>query len=116
MQAQALLSNNPNDDGALHTLGLAKYGSGEAQEALDLIVQANKLCPTNPVYCLSLGRILAREKMYNQATLAYLAAQELDPANPIVLTELAESLLALGKNDEAKTVMEASMQLVQGVR
>jgi Flp pilus assembly protein TadD len=66
--ALAALEANPADDKALHTLGLARYAAGQAQEALDLISKASESNPSNADYCISLGRILTREKMFNPRT------------------------------------------------
>jgi len=105
------LECDPPDPSRLHALGLEAGVAGKPEDALELLSRAADLCPDNAVYCLSIGRLLAAETMFNQAALAYLRAQELAPNDVTILTELAIVLRQLHKHEEAKAVTAHASEL-----
>jgi Flp pilus assembly protein TadD len=99
----------------LHSQGIEAATAGDVGKALDLLSQAADADPQNPLYYVSLGRLLASVAMFNQAALAYLRAQELAPREPTILAELADSLQHLNRNQEAMAAraMAATLQQLQ---
>jgi Flp pilus assembly protein TadD len=95
-----------------HARGLAEAATGHAEAALELLSKAAESNPQNPAYFISIGRLLAAETMFNQAALAYLRAQELAPQDPTILTELANVLEHLTKDEDVLTMLHRIAELL----
>lgn len=91
--------------------GAALWGLGRAEEAVESYKQAAELDPKNAAYPWVLSA-LYHDKLqdYQKAAEYAQKAVDADPKNPGTITNLAESLLAVGKYQEAKTEAIAALQ------
>jgi Tfp pilus assembly protein PilF len=104
-RTRAALESQPGNPQTLHELGLEARRLGSAEKALELFSRASDIDSENPLYYVSMARLLAGETMFNQAALAYLHAQQLAPQDASILRELIDVLKQLGRNDEAELVL-----------
>jgi Flp pilus assembly protein TadD len=95
-----------------HARGLAAAATGHAETALELLSKAAECNPQKAEYFISIGRLLAAETMFNQAALAYLHAQDLAPHDPTILSELADVLAHLNKDEEVLTMLHRIAELL----
>lgn len=109
-----ILELDPNNPHALNAWGYTLADRNlRLQEALDLITRANELAPGNPFILDSLGWIHYRLGNLEQA-LDYLEqALELMP-DPEVYAHLGEVLLAMGREAEARRMVQRGLEQKPG--
>jgi len=112
---RAVIGSETSDAPALHALGLEVEAAGRPADALDLFSRAVELSPDSKMFVLSAAKVLMAEGMFQQAALAYLQAQEIDPKDPSILVELATALRRGNREDEARAVVSRAEQLARDV-
>ena len=76
-----ILKASPQNEDALHLLGVLVFQLGQYNTASDLIVQAIKLNPRQSCFFDSLGTVLKAQQDTEKAMHAYSRALETDPNN-----------------------------------
>jgi len=112
---RAATEHQPIDVEALHVLGLEASAAGRPGDALELISRAVEISPQNKTFILSAAKVLMSEGMFQQAALAYLRAQEIDPKDPGILVGLASALARSNKDEEARAVLARADELGRAV-
>lgn len=98
---------SPEDRGiALHTLSMTLGWTGKNHEALRISQQAVELIPSEGRVHTQLGRLQEKLGDRESALKAYQFAAELDAENPLVLFRLGSLLLDLGRQQEARIILE----------
>lgn len=100
--------------GAYASLGRLLVESGRSQEAMQLLAEAEKLEPTNPIFHLDLaelyGQLASRHPDLAERARS-LALSELDrvaamkPTDGAILMRLADRNSAIGRSDEAEKIL-----------
>ncbi|MBX9849064.1 MAG: tetratricopeptide repeat protein [Rhodocyclaceae bacterium] len=112
---QALLQSHPGHPDLLHLLGVIAYQERRLDEAQTLIEQAITAHPKEAQYYSNLGNVLHDKQRFSDAVKAYVRAVGIDQQrgvdNPVVLCNLGNSLMSLGRFEEATAVMEKAYQL-----
>ena len=110
-QFVAVLEKNPNAVVAENNLAWVLLQQGKATEALTRARHAASLAPNAAAVLDTLGVVLLQSGKGDEAvdTLrrARTAAAEGDPSIPF---HLAQALVAVGKKDEARTILQAILQ------
>jgi tetratricopeptide (TPR) repeat protein len=96
-----VLAIDPDHADSLHLLGLARAGSGRAEEAIGLITRAVALRPDFALAHYNLGNALRRAGRAEAATEAYRRAIRLHPGWGKALVNLGVTLRELGRAEEA---------------
>jgi len=105
---RALLHNSSNGD-AFRGIGNALYALERYDEAFNAFQQAADHNPTPNAYA-GLANVSAKLKQYSEAVAAYEKAIELDPTVTFNYDDLIQSLLALGREEEAEQVRARAKQ------
>ncbi len=112
---QSLLQGHPGHPDLLHLLGVIAYQEHRLDEAQALIEQAITAHPNEAQYYSNLGNVLHDKQRFSDAVKAYVRAvaieQQRGVDNPVVLCNLGNSLMTLGRFDEATAVIEKAYQL-----
>ena len=98
---------------ALRALELAREG-GDLEQAGEILRRALELFGDRAAIQLEAGEYWMRRNDSRQAQAALLKAQALDPANPLVLLELARASAALEEYDTAVVSLRQLVQLEPG--
>lgn len=112
---QTLLQSHLGHPDLLHLLGVIAYQERRLDEAQTLIEQAITVHPNEAQYYSNLGNVLHDKQRFSDAVKAYVRAVGIDQQrgveNPVVLCNLGNSLMPLGRFEEATAVMEKAYQL-----
>jgi TIR domain/Tetratricopeptide repeat len=100
---QHALLKKPFDGDIFRGIGNVFYAQERYNEALNAFQQATNYSPTSNTYA-GLANVLARLQRYSEAIVAYEKAIELDPTITFEYHNIIESLLALGRKEEAEQV------------
>ena len=93
---------HPRDLGeVLPIYGMALYQTGSKQAAIERLVQATRVAPTNPHGFTNLGWVYLQEGRYELAADALSAALAIDPGSAHAAELLATCQVRLGRLDEA---------------
>jgi len=106
-----VLAEAPDQADALHFLGLAEYRKGRTEEATKLISEAITIDGTNPLYPVSLGKILFAGGRLEDAEKAFRRAVWLTPKAADLHFQLAETMRPRGMNAEAETAYRRALAL-----
>jgi Flp pilus assembly protein TadD len=96
-----VLTAEPNNDAALHMLGVLAHQTGRHRLAIELIGQAIQRSSTNPAYYSDFGNALAGEGRLDEAVSAYRQAIKLKPDFATAHSNLGVAFERLGKFGEA---------------
>ncbi len=100
---QEMLRQSPRNVWGLTELANLELAFGDLRRAEELYLRLLAVRPRRGTWTnLGLTRFLLGR--YGEATAAYRKALELDPGNPIVLLNLADAELALGRRQEAEAL------------
>lgn len=103
---ETLASRNPDDPGLRVRLSILHREAGQLDQALAAAQAANKLDPESPETFGLLGSLYFERADYHRAIDACRRAIQLDPHDQAAYVTLADSLLFLGRNEEAQTTVE----------
>ncbi len=106
---------NPGLVDAYVWLGRLQYCSGRHAQAQATMLKALSLDPMSMIHHTSVGDAYYYARDYERSVVYYRRAVELDPRFDGAHTDLARSLEALGRFDEARTEYEAGRRLAGGV-
>lgn len=84
-----------------HLDAMLQYSRRHFAEAVDLCEKELRINPTSFKALLTLGKSLYEIGEHSRATIAFHAAEQIEPGTPEVATELARCMVMLGKNDDA---------------
>lgn len=104
------LLRNPSDGEAFLGMGNALYVLGRYDEALNAFQQAVDY-DSMPTAYAGLANAFAKLKRYSEAIAAYEKAIELDSTVTFNYDDLIQSLLALGRSEEAEQVRATAKQI-----
>ncbi|MCE5240035.1 tetratricopeptide repeat protein [bacterium] len=102
---RAAIELQPTDADALVNLGMVLLRMGQPQEARDALERGLQVRPGDPKAHLMLGMIALQAHDYPTALEHLQTAVAADPQNPAARAELARALRALGRDDEAQSVL-----------
>ena len=103
---ETLASRNPDDPGLRVRLSILHREAGQLDQALAAAQAANKLDPESPETFGLLGSLYFEQADYHRAIDACRRALQLSPYDQSAYVTLADSLLFLGRNEEAQTTVE----------
>ena len=106
---------NPGFPGAYTHLGRLYYCSERHREAQEAMLKALSLDPLSMIIHLAVGDAYYYAREYERSLVYYRKAVELDPRFDGAHTDLARSLEALGRFDEARREYEEGRRLSGGV-
>lgn len=98
----------------LYAQAYARFNTGKLGEAASLFQALTILAPTAKDHWLGLGLCLRLSDALSSAHLAFLTAQEIDPACPAVIYHLAELALARQDTTEAERLIKHFADLPEG--
>ncbi len=108
---EKVLQVNPQQQDALHLLGVTRFQRGRLDEAEALVRRALAINPQASAYHNSLGRILLRSGQRDAGLAALREALRLSPQNPEAFFNLAEAELSANNPDEAARLFEQCLVL-----
>ena len=103
---ETLASRNPDDPDLRVRLSNLHRETGELDQAIAAAEAANKLDPESPETFGLLGSLYFEQADYHRAIDACRRALQLNPYDQSAYVTLADSLLFLGRNEEAQTTVE----------
>ncbi|AVO37296.1 tetratricopeptide repeat-containing sulfotransferase family protein [Pukyongiella litopenaei] len=106
---QRLVTDLPRDDGAWLLLAVASEATGDLPAAETAVGQALALAPRNRAALLRRAALRNRMGLSRGALDDYMAAADLDPADPGVALELAALLMYLTRDDDAIAVLNRAI-------
>ena len=106
-----ILRDHPENDEALHLLGLLAHQAGNSAAAVELIGAAVRLQPTRAGYLCNLARICAHLGRSDEAVAHLRQAVQVKPDWAPAHYELALALRARGQLDEAASGFRRALQL-----
>lgn len=98
---EAALAMSPEDAALYAQLAALKKSSGNLASAATAARRALDLLPSDAEGWSQLGTILARQRLFYEATKAFQRAVQLDSQDVVSLENEAQSLAALGRDEEA---------------
>ena len=104
---RASLSRRPDDVETLKWLAASLYELGDQSSAIDALRRATQLQNDDPRAWRTLALLSKDQGEHEEAWICYQRSLLLDPAQPQVRFELAETLVALGRYEEAEAQLEA---------
>ncbi len=107
---RAILSQTPQDHGALHLLGIIAYQQGNLPQAIARIEQAAAACSDKPEYHSDLGELHRLHGNPAEAVSHCRKALALRPAYPDAHNNLGLALQALGGHDEAEQAFRTAIK------
>ena len=106
-----ILKASPQNEDALHLLGVLVFQLGQYNTASDLILQAIKLNPRQSCFFDSLGTVLKAQQDTEKAMQAYSRALETDPNNFKAYNNLGVLLHEIGKGQESIQVLRKAIEI-----
>ncbi|MFO7716073.1 tetratricopeptide repeat protein [Desulfosarcina sp.] len=88
-RCQSILATDPGNADALHLLSILHSQTGRKKTAINLILQAIRICPNNPIFFNNLGSLLKSDSKFDKAKHCYQKALILNPNYPEALYNLA---------------------------
>jgi protein O-GlcNAc transferase len=101
MLYEKILLAEPNHSDALHMSGLICHQQGNSQNAVNLINQAIRTRPSEPIYFSNLGKVLQSQGRLLDAIASYRQVLVLKPNFADAYNTLGTALKAAGRMDEA---------------
>lgn len=92
--------------GAYHVLALARWSQGDKTTALTLLTKAAEISDGDPRVCSDLGVLRYAHHDWAGALEAFAECLRIDPADSTALQGYAESLLQMGRYEEARQAAE----------
>lgn len=108
---ETILADHPDHVGIISNIGVIAWEQGDLQGALDYLMRAVNLDPSNPVRLRSLGTILLHTKSYDCADEAFRRAIEYDPRDPLSRHGLGVALRHRERWDEAAAALHEAIAL-----
>lgn len=109
-----VLGLEPDNQDALHFLGLIAHQRGDAARAADLIGRAIQIDEARPTFHYNLGAVRAALKDYGSAAVSYSRALELEPDHFDAASSLGTVLGQAGKPARALQALETALGLNPG--
>ena len=106
-----VLARDPDNVQALLLLADGSAASGRASENLDYLKRAMALAPENLDIRVAYAEQLTRQNNFDDAALALEAVLAIDPEHELALTDLAVTMQALGRLQEARKYYEKALAL-----
>ena len=106
-----ILKANPQNEDALHFLGILVFQLGQYDAASDLIYQAIKLNPEQSIFFDSLGTVLKAQQNTEKAMEAYCRALEINPNNFKAYNNIGILLQEIGKYQESIKVLHKAIEI-----
>ncbi len=106
-----ILSLEPNNEDALHLLGVIAYQNEKYERACELIIKAIKINPNKCKFHNNLGNVLQSLGNLEEAIAAYANALILQPEYPEAYNNLGNALFNLGKLEDAIAAYEEALTL-----
>ncbi|MGE5294607.1 MAG: tetratricopeptide repeat protein, partial [Solirubrobacterales bacterium] len=110
-QARKALELNPKNADALHHLGLAQFGRGQYDEAIQSLSEAARLKPTEAEMYIQLGVVLLAKGRLNEAVTQLLKSQELAPDSGEAHFNLGVAMFRMGNRPEAIKQWQRAVEL-----
>jgi tetratricopeptide (TPR) repeat protein len=110
--SQLLLQELRQDPGNVQALLLHSdllVESGQTQEALMKLHRILELEPANVQAHVRAGAIAMEDERWEEAFIAWGLVRRLDPSHPIASFYLAKTLLAMGRNEAARPLLQESL-------
>ena len=107
---KAALRLQPMNGGVLANLSDLYFAQGRIQEALATNAEAIKADPSNPQHYVVFGVKLNVIKQFDRAAVCFRNALILSPGDPRIEIDLARTLLAAGRTDDATLVCDEAWQ------
>ncbi len=111
-----ILRREPDNVGALVSLGVLYGQAGELEESLELLGRAVELAPENAAAQNNYGNILFLSGKFAEAQVAYQVASEIDRKDPYILVNLARVCLRSGEKKLASEAFARAVDLDPGVK
>lgn len=105
-----LLSEQPDDAGVLHLLGILRGQRGDLADALRLLSRSSELDPDNAPCQLMLGEIHLSERRFDEAARAYEQARVLNPNLAAAHAGLGHVALLRGDVDAAESHFKVALR------
>ncbi len=106
-----ILRVKPQQQEALHFLGMLAHQTGNSEAALDLMLAAIKIDPGYVAAINNLGNVLMHVGLFERAEFAFRRAIELDPNFVDGYSNLAAACNMAGKSEEALAMCLRAVQL-----
>lgn len=103
------LLGKPSDGDLFRSMGNVLYALKRYNEALNVFQQATDHSPTPGAYA-GLANVFAKLRRYSEAVAAYEKAMELDPTVTFDYDNIVESLLVLGRKEDAEQIRMRARQ------
>lgn len=110
----AILNAQPDDDAALHYLGILEHQCGRSEEGLDLLARALDLVPPQAERLNDLGNVLSQLERLDDAVAAFSAATELSPEDPNLSNNLGAVLARFDRLPEAEAAFRRALTIDAG--
>ena len=108
---EQVLAAEPRHAEALHLLGYLWFQKGDGARALDLIGRAIALQPANPGYRYNRALILKETGRLEDAAADFREVARLQPSDADAWSDLGETLLSLGRPDDALAAWDRALAL-----
>ena len=94
---QYMLDIDPQNADALHLLGVSSYQLGQYEIAVNLIAQAIRIDPTNPLFFTNLGKVFWKQKKLEKSIQAHQKAIQIQFDHAEAHVNLATTFLLQGQ-------------------
>ena len=108
---QSLLDGGANDPAVFVELGYAYKDAGQSEAAAEVLLRGLELAPANIRLLNARGLVLTDLRRLDEARTAFEMASQTDPHSAGSLSNLARTLLALGRPREAAVTAQAALTL-----
>lgn len=109
-----ILSTEPQDDAAMHYLGILEHQCGRSEEGLDLLARALDLAPPQAERLNDLGNVLSQLERLDDAEAAFSAAEGLSPNDANLCNNLGSVLARLDRLPEAEAAFHRALTIDAG--
>lgn len=106
-----ILNGQPDDDAALHYLGILEHQCGRSEAGLDLLARALDLVPPQAERLNDLGNVLSQLERLDDAQAAFSAATTLSPHDANLHNNLGSVLARLDRLPEAEAAFRHALTI-----
>ena len=106
-----ILNGQPDDDAALHYLGILEHQCGRSEAGLDLLARALDLVPPQAERLNDLGNVLSQLERLDDAQAAFSAATTLSPDDANLHNNLGSVLARLDRLPEAEAAFRHALTI-----